>query len=681
MKHIYLKLNLICLTILGLALASCSSDDNDDFQGSDNYIISFSLTQNGTKYQAGIQDNRIIVTIPSNVDLSTGAKAEVKLGELTKITPDPTSITDWSKELQFVVTSYNNTERNYTYTVEYSETIANTTVKLLNQKDVDEFGKKGIQAIEGNLIIGKDGAISEEEAITNLKGLQKLVSVSKNITIKSSFTGSDLTGLDNLKQASNIYIGSTSESLNSEALTNIELPSLEKTSELVLNVPSAKVLSMPLLKSAFAIYVISENIETVDFPLLETISGNLYFKEGLKNSSANKELKEINFESLKSIEGSLLIKDLREIEAVNMPKLQTLGGEFSLNSGQNLKTLNLSNLAIVGGNVELADIEILTSALLPKLESVKNLKFDGGYNKGLINETDFSSLKQVDGHFLLKSKGDIKKVSFPQLTQVSEKLEIYGSEKITDIELPVLSDCKEIYFYNLHALEELNLPQIKQIETIELVSCPTLAKIKSFIIQNLILNGGSKDAPIPVIEGTTEILGDYKISNYNKTKDFVFANLTKVKSFNFNSSGISGGKSTLSFPDLTQIETLKFSGTTLNRIDFPNLKEVTTLWDSSFFQYIKTEDIIVPKLTKVGTFKFIGGTFAGVADKMPLKNMDAFKNLKEVDEVIMEHWGNLTDYSGLKNIFPKLKKENWKLKGNKYNPTYEQMIDGEFTQE
>ncbi|HJD92823.1 MAG TPA: hypothetical protein K8V80_09250, partial [Bacteroides coprosuis] len=94
MKHIYLKLNLICLAILGFSFVSCSSDD-DDFAGKDNYIISLNLNKGGEIFTAAIQGVTISVTVPANTDLTSGVKAEIKLAELAKISPDPTSVSDW----------------------------------------------------------------------------------------------------------------------------------------------------------------------------------------------------------------------------------------------------------------------------------------------------------------------------------------------------------------------------------------------------------------------------------------------------------------------------------------------------------------------------------------------------------------------------------------------------------
>ncbi|HJD91865.1 MAG TPA: hypothetical protein K8V80_04315, partial [Bacteroides coprosuis] len=137
---------------------------------------------------------------------------------------------------------------------------------------------------------------------------------------------------------------------------------------------------------------------------------------------------------------------------------------------------------------------------------------------------------------------------------------------------------------------------------------------------------------------------------------------------------------TLSFPHLVEVGILNASGTTLNTFEFPMLEKVTEKWSTTYFKFMKEGSIVIPKLTEVKVLEFKGAGWAGDGINMPLTNLDLFSELKKVETVIIENWGNLVDYKGLKNIIPTLEKENWKVKNNKYNPTFEQMLNGDYVQ-
>ena len=63
------KINLLCVAFFSLLLAGCEKENND-FVGSDNYIISFKLVNGEQEWPAIIADNNITVTVPAGADLS-----------------------------------------------------------------------------------------------------------------------------------------------------------------------------------------------------------------------------------------------------------------------------------------------------------------------------------------------------------------------------------------------------------------------------------------------------------------------------------------------------------------------------------------------------------------------------------------------------------------------------------
>lgn len=677
MKHIYLKLNLICLAILGFSFVSCSSDD-DDFAGKDNYIISLNLNKGGEIFTAAIQGVTISVTVPANTDLTSGVKAEIKLAELAKISPDPTSVSDWGKEQTFVVTSHNNSKCEYTYQVIYTDAVEKATIYLTTQKEVDDFGKKGIKAIDGNLIIGKDGVVAEEDIIHNLDGLKALQEVSKSITIKSSYQGEDLSGLVHLTSAGNIYLGTVASPLLSENLKTVELPALKKTSELVLHSANLENISLPQLRSAFCVQLIAEKLEQFSAPLLESVSNDFVMKPSTNSNTKNKSLEELRLEKLKNVGGSIIISNMSQTKTIHFSELAEIRGSFHTKRINELTDLDLKKLTLIGGSLELKEPKFLTQLELPLLTQAGSIEFDAGYNNGAIEKYDFSKLETVNGQFILKAKGNLKGIDFPALKTVQGRLEIQGTEQVSSLNFPQLNSCEHIYFYGLKKLKNLDLAKAK-LGKLEIITCPALTEVKAMQIDEAIFNGGSEPGNVPTLVGITEIAGKLEITSYNQTKDFNFPNLKKVGHINMN-SGISNGGSTLSFPHLVEVGILNASGTTLNTFEFPMLKKVTEKWSTTYFKFMKEGSIVIPKLTEVKVLEFKGAGWAGDGINMPLTNLDLFSELKKVETVIIENWGNLVDYKGLKNIIPTLEKENWKVKDNKYNPTFEQMLNGDYVQ-
>ena len=64
--------------------------------------------------------------------------------------------------------------------------------------------------------------------------------------------------------------------------------------------------------------------------------------------------------------------------------------------------------------------------------------------------------------------------------------------------------------------------------------------------------------------------------------------------------------------------------------------------------------------------------------RIPITNLDFLNSLKVAGAVKIEYCGNLTDFSGLKNILASISGENWSVKECAYNPTYEDMVAGRY---
>ena len=169
---------------LALLCTACSEEKTELPWGSDNYIVSFSLTTGADTYPAVADDGRITVSIPYNVSLE-GAQVSYELCEHASIYPDPATVADWNQEWQFLVSSYDNqNDRTYLYTVERTDIATDGSLTLRTQAEVDAFARSGINTVEGNLTIGGE---DEENPVTNLDGLKNLVSVRCDLTSLKKF--------------------------------------------------------------------------------------------------------------------------------------------------------------------------------------------------------------------------------------------------------------------------------------------------------------------------------------------------------------------------------------------------------------------------------------------------------------------------------------------------------------
>ena len=206
---------------LALLCTACSEEKTELPWGSDNYIVSFSLTTGADTYPAVIRDGRITVSIPYNVSLED-AQVSYELCEHASIYPDPATVADWDQEWQFLVSSYDNqNDRTYLYTVERTDIATDGSLTLRTQAEVDAFARSGINTVEGNLTIGGE---DEENPVTNLDGLKNLVSVRCDLTITAAYTGETLAGLENLTACESLRIGSAAHP--TVTLRHLSLPAL-----------------------------------------------------------------------------------------------------------------------------------------------------------------------------------------------------------------------------------------------------------------------------------------------------------------------------------------------------------------------------------------------------------------------------------------------------------------------
>lgn len=650
---------IIALFALIISFCSCSKDDMP-FEGKDNYISLFQLKVDGLVYKALITDNKVDIEMTENIDL-TNATVKYSISELSTITPDPKTITNWENPIEFIVSSYNkDEEKTYHFSIIKKEMVNDGDIELLSQADADAFASTGATKIDGNLIIGD---------VKNLEVLNKITEVSKTIIIKDSCHLENFNVLTHLKKAGNIYFGTKNTPFAPSQEFNISFESLVDVGEICINTAKVKTIAFPDLKNAYNININSNTVDSLNFSSLDKVYGDICIQ-----SKNNEKLTSINFNKLQSVLGSITFNKLYTTKQIDLSQLETIGGSLSVLKLKVVTNMNLSKLTSVDNTLEFINLDKLKSLNIPKLAQVGSFKIKGGWGTEVIEDIKLPELIKVNkvisiSHVLSQT------LSFPKLATIGEKLEIGYATSITSIDISNLTACKTIDISGIKKVTNLNLSAIANLETVEIVSAHILEDfILPQTIKTLTLNGGSLATNFPKIKGLETISGKFKITNYKLPKISV-SSVKEIGTFLQNSAS---GQTDLEFPNLENIEKLELSLTDLISFRAPNLKKIDKL-DLSNMWALK--NIELPLLTEITTeLKIKGAGWAGAANRCLILDLNAFELLSTVGTVDISNCGNLIDFSGLKNAIPSITKENWKVENCKYSPTYQNMLDGEYVE-
>ena len=655
--------NKIIIALLALMISCCSCTKDDmPFEGKDNYISLFQLKADDLVYKALITDNNIDIEISENIDL-TNATVEYSISELSTITPDPKTITDWENPIEFIVSSYNkDEEKTYHFSIIKSKVVNNGDIELLSQADADAFASTGATKIDGNLIIGD---------VENLEVLNKITEVSKTIIIRDSCHLENFNVLTKLKKAGNIYFGTKNTPFNPSQELNISFESLVNVGEICINTAKVKTIAFPNLKNAYNININSNTVDSLNFSSLDHVYGDISIQSETNTSieGPNKVLTSINLNALKSVLGSITFNELYTTKQIDLSKLNTVGGSLSVLKLEIITNINLNKLTRVDNTLEFISLNELKSLNIPKLAQVGSFKIKGGWGAEVIEDINLPELIRVNkiisiNHILSQT------LLFPKLASVGEKLEIGYVAAITLLDISKLTACKAIEISGIEKVTSLDLSTIANLETVEIVSAYILEDFTlPQTIKTLTLNGGSIATNFPKIKGLETISGKFEITNYKLPK-IAISSVKEIGTFLQNSAS---GQTDLEFISLENVEQIELSLTDLVSLKALKLRKIDKL-DLSNMWALK--NIELPLLTEITTeLKIKGASWAGAAKRCLMFNLNAFELLTTVGIVDISNCGNLIDFSGLKNAIPSLTEENWKVEECKYNPTYQNMLD------
>lgn len=679
------KTNIVPWLLLATILIAGCKDDSL-FDGTDGYISSFQLEQEGTVLNGVISDGSIVLTAPENLSLE-GATVTISISENASIDPDPSTITDWDNTQNFTVTSYNRTKKTYTYSVTRSNVSCNGSVTLLTQNEVEAFAALEISEIRGSLTIGQLTGEDAEDSISSLASLSGLKIIESDLIINPTFSGSDLSGLENLEQVGSIQIGKVTN------LKETAFPGLKSVMKDI-TVTNAKITSLVFPELVTVDHEINlsgvDSLAIMEFPKLENVVGDVY----LKGSSANNRISTIAFPLLASIGGDLTftnwgqitaisfpeltvassvsISSLSSLETIEMPKLQKVWSDIKLSSNTALTVLDLSSLALVEGDITLSSLSSLENLDLESLTTVE----------GTLTLSSLSSLQNLDGLNSLITIGGTLSVSRIPIKNLSG-LTSLKNVSVLSINNSGTLTIEEIDVRNFENLTTVTLNNIYNSFTLngndvfdgELTLYYCNARLEGFReVNTLSVTGFNTSSQIEDMTISTEkVTGNLSLSIFNITGKLSMPYLTEV-----GGTLTYTGKALPEFPLLEKAGSMNLTASFDDVLSLPSLQTVTGDCKIVSGNYQgEATDIQMPSLTTIGGLLTISG-YSSYYGNSTMTNLDGFSALTSVNGVTISYNTALVDYSGLRNAIASFSSDNWSATNNAYNPTYQDLSDGKW---
>lgn len=685
----------------------------------DNYVTAFSLTVGEATYEAVVHDGRITVDVPYDASLD-GAEVHYELCEHASIHPDPATIRDWSQEWQFLVSSYDNqNDRTYLYTVERTDIATDGSLTLRTQAEVDAFARSGINTVEGNLTIGGE---DEENPVTNLDGLKNLVSVRCDLTITAAYTGETLAGLENLTACESLRIGSAAHP--NETLRQLSLPALKEIKgDLCVYGTALQTADFKSLQSVAGHFVLqSDALLQLTADELTTVAGNMTLI-GTTADEAKAPCEQMYFPKLQRIDGTLTLSRFDRLSG-----LGTTFGVLTQAGALRYEHLALANtfefpLIETTGNITVTDCPILRSVLLPALTDAGSLEITGC---PAIETLSFPKAERFDGDVSLATLPAIKDFGefLPALKAISGDLSIddlSSLEGVLDLSGCTFSpnstlDLRLVAATRLTELRGGDFGGSLRIDASSLTPQPEAMPFGITGFKNLDTLRIAGFTHVSELSLPTESCDDLTIENCGSQAPFTLSlpNLVEVRgTLLCRNCGKAGEANSASFPRLKNVgRQLSFyvGASSFTVLEFPLLETVGNgepVSDDPADDYALytmpsgcAGEFILPSLQRVNGSMLVStwntSTDRAVAFRFPsLQSVageisvghTAYKNrsvatldfsaLTAAGAIRIGNLSSVTDFSTFTQVLPRLSEQTWSVTDCSYNPTYQQMLDGE----
>jgi len=699
----------IILTILLVSLIGCSKEECL-FTGEDNYISSFQLKQGDLTFNANITGGDIIVTVPENLSLE-GAVATVTLSENATITPTPSTIDRWEDEQFFTVTSYNGKSNSYTYRIVRNSISKDGDIVLLTQADVEALAELNLNEINGNLIIGAAAGLDSVYTLAPLAGLK---SVKYSLIINATYAGENLAGLEDIELLGELQVRSNMR------LRSLSFPKLISVmTDLTVSQSWIRTLDFPELVNIDKGLQIttSDSLVSMAFPKLNNIVQNMT----VQGSWGVNKLEAVEFPALTKVGGDINITNWREVTKVNMPNLESTVA-LSVTSLPKNESLVIPKLKSTLGNLSISSNTILTDLDLSLLRFIDgDFRFEN--NNAIEHLNGLRTLEEATGEIFISNLAALKNIDgLKSLTTIGKRLYLSNWPVLEDAKLTGISNIGSVggeiiisqipfshfsglaltrtgtlslYGNGVTSIEEIDVRNL-EIETalnIQNITTPFTLKGKDICNYNLNISGSSLNLEgfkevkaftynLSANQGATQsagiekVNGDLTISVYG-FDNFAMPKLTEVGGRM--SLSASNGVKTATFPLLQSIGVANFEVGFLESFTLPKLETVNgnCTVRTGAYNADNLADLQMPALKTVNGILELAG-YSSYYGNSKLTNFDGFLTVASVAGVVINNNAALTDYTGLKNAIASFAATEWKVSDNNYNPTYQDMVDGNY---
>lgn len=404
------------------------------------------------------------------------------------------------------------------------------------------------------------------------------------------------------------------------------------------NATALKILSLPKLIKApvSGVAVTAETLESVSLPAL-TEAGALYIR------SYN--LSSLDFSALATVHGDLTLNVNKDI---NNMSSSGLTGTIEQISFPMLKEC---------GNVQIAGFAAVTAIEIPMLESVDNLSIEQFktletlslpqmktandiyiHGANIAEELDFKSLETVTGNLKVDASKIENCFGLSALRTIQGMLILWNYhftslEGLADLTVNGgVEIAKASATYTTLDLSHINVPSNEASITISEGGSIDELILPETIVANLNLSFAFRSA-FPVIKGVKSAQYIDISLNQFEAIDIVFEDLTSVYSLSVTRTSSGKSAKSIKCANVTELRGLSISNCPdLTTLDFNKLEKLTS---------------------KRGAIK--------ITDCTNLKDFSTFKNIFE-------------NYTSLAS-------KHWVVSGNGYNPTFDDMKAGYYTQQ
>lgn len=509
------------------------------------------------------------------------------------------------------------------------EKIAEGTVVLNTQAEVDAFSKNNTSIIQGNLVLG-GGAVAATDSIRDISGLASIKEIRYNLVINNSFAGKTLTGLKSLQRLGGFRLGgydisndnATNNISTAPGLTIIELPEMSTVStDLVINSKVVKDVKFAKLSNVGGSFIVrTESLTNTNFSALESVEGDLYIMSTA--TTVNKTLESLKFTALKKCVGVIKINNMFSLTDIQFPLLTSLGS-IIMSSNSSFTAFAMPALEKLWGNMDFGSNAALTSVAFSKLKSANDIKIVGN--------------------------SKITSLSFPVLTDVKVNMNIQNM-LISDVSaFPALANVGGLLTVSSCA----NLTSIAGFSALKNVNQLVLSTLPAFTQKNLnlsTLESGGVNIGIGII--TTLVMENVK------------GNMTL------------SGTIAAPIPDITAVKTVtgtvNLSSSNLSTVSLPNLSSVGGNLE---LQFEKSSSFNMPQLkTITGILKITGQN--DYSNNTALINLSSFSSLTAVGGVTLTNLKLLSSTLAIKNAVATLADAKWIMTGCATNITLAQAKAG-----